>query len=316
MIRATDFFMFPYQDKDTVIVYIKLVLTAFFWGGTFIAGRVISARLDPFSAAFLRFAIASFLLFAIIYCREKRFPELKREVILPLLLLGATGVFGYNIFFFSGLKYIAAGRAALIIATNPIFISFFASIFFAERLTGIKVAGILLSVAGAVIVISHGDPAALLDDRIGIGDLFLLGCVACWVAYSLIGKVAMNHLTPFAAVSYSALFGAIGLFIPAYNHGLINKLATLDLLVWGNIAYLSIFGTVLGFFWYYEGIQRIGPTKAGLFINFVPVSAIILGFLILNEPIGLDLLIGALFVVGGVYLTNSTGKKQHRYEKR
>jgi drug/metabolite transporter (DMT)-like permease len=308
--------MYQNQDKDTIIVYIKLVLTAFFWGGTFIAGRVISAQLDPFSAAFLRFAIASFLLFAIIYCREKRFPELKKEVILPVLLLGATGVLGYNIFFFSGLQYIHAGRASLIIATNPIFISVFASIFFGERLTTIKVVAIFLSVTGAVIVISHGDIAGLLNDRIGIGDLFLLGCVACWVAYSIIGKVAMKHLTPFAAVSYSALFGTIGLFIPAYHHGMVDKLATLDCLVWGNIAYLSVFGTVLGFFWYYQGIQHIGPTKAGLFINFVPVSAIILGFLILNEPVGLDLLIGALFVVGGVYLTNSTGKKQHRYEKK
>ncbi|MBD3384038.1 EamA family transporter [candidate division KSB1 bacterium] len=298
------------------MVWIKLLFTALFWGGTFIAGRVISQQLDPYSAAFLRFALASFFLFSIIYSRKKRFPKLKKEVIIPVLLLGATGVLGYNVFFFSGLKYIHAGRASLIIATNPVFISIFASIFFGERLTAVKVSGVILSVIGAVIVISNGDVAGLLTDRIGIGDLFLVGCVACWVAYSLIGKVAMNHLTPFAAVSYSALFGALGLLVPAWKHGLFTRLTEIDPLIWGNIFYLSIFGTVLGFFWYYEGIQQLGPTKAGLFINFVPVSAIILGYLVLSEPVTLYLFIGAILVVSGVYLTNSKKRVIHRNDYR
>jgi len=73
---------------------------------------------------------------------------------------------------------------------------------------------------------------------------------------------------------------------------------------WISIFYLGFFGTVLGFVWYYEGIKKIGPTRAGLFINFVPVTAIILAFLILKEPLTLSLLVGALFVCSGVYLTN------------
>jgi drug/metabolite transporter (DMT)-like permease len=71
-----------------------------------------------------------------------------------------------------------------------------------------------------------------------------------------------------------------------------------------GIFYLGIFGTVVGFVWYYEGIKKIGPTKASLFINFVPVSAVILAFLILDEPITLSLFIGTILVCAGVYLTN------------
>jgi len=70
------------------------------------------------------------------------------------------------------------------------------------------------------------------------------------------------------------------------------------------LAYLAVFGTVLGFLWYYEGIQAIGATKASLFINFVPVSAILMAFVILREPVTLSLLSGGMLVTGGVFLTN------------
>jgi drug/metabolite transporter (DMT)-like permease len=75
-------------------------------------------------------------------------------------------------------------------------------------------------------------------------------------------------------------------------------------LEWANIFYLGFFGTVMGFLWYYQGIREIGPTRAGLFINFVPISAILLAFLFLEEPVTISLLIGTLLVSSGVYLTN------------
>jgi drug/metabolite transporter (DMT)-like permease len=67
--------------------------------------------------------------------------------------------------------------------------------------------------------------------------------------------------------------------------------------------YLGFFGTVLGVFWYYQGIQTIGPTRAGVFINFVPVSAVVLSFVILGEPVTPALAAGAVLVLSGVYLT-------------
>jgi drug/metabolite transporter (DMT)-like permease len=77
---------------------------------------------------------------------------------------------------------------------------------------------------------------------------------------------------------------------------------------WLSICYLGIFGTVVGFVWYYQGVERIGPTKAGLFINFVPIFAILFSFLILKEEITISLAAGAVLVISGVYLTNKTSK--------
>jgi drug/metabolite transporter (DMT)-like permease len=86
--------------------------------------------------------------------------------------------------------------------------------------------------------------------------------------------------------------------------GLPGLIGTMALNDWIGIVYLGFFGTVLGFFWYYEGIRAIGPTRASVFINFVPVSGIFFGWLILGEAVNLSLLAGALLVMAGVYLTN------------
>jgi drug/metabolite transporter (DMT)-like permease len=287
-----------------MVVYVKLLLTAFFWGGTFVAGRAVTKDVGPLSIAFLRFALASILLLILTWRAEKRLPLPARDQIIPLVLLGLIGVFAYNAFFFNALKLIHAGRAAVIIALNPVFIALLAAYFFRDRLSLVKVAGILLSVTGAVIVISRGEVNQLLGGGIGWGEILTLGCMASWVAYSLIGKAILKGMSPLVSVTYSSVIGTVALLLPACAEGMPGHVMEYSIADWMSISYLGIFGTVLGFVWYYEAIKKIGPTRAGQFINFVPVSAIVLAFLILGEPITWSLLLGGLFVSSGVYLAN------------
>ncbi|MBN2125663.1 MAG: EamA family transporter [Deltaproteobacteria bacterium] len=293
-------------QKGRPWVYVKLLLTAIFWGGTFIAGRIVAGDVGPFSAAFLRFAVASLFLLCLTRQREGCLPRIGPGQAVPLIFLGLTGVFSYNVLFFKGLHLINAGRASLIIANNPVFIALFSALIFKERLTVLKAAGIVLSVLGAVVVISRGNLGEILQSGIGLGEACILGCVASWVAYSLLGKAVMSGrgLSPLVSVTYSSLIGALALFPPALVEGMPREIAAYPAGAWLGIVYLGFFGTVLGFVWYYEGIQAIGPTKAGQFINFVPVSAIVLAFFILGEPVTLSLIVGGLLIISGVYLTN------------
>jgi drug/metabolite transporter (DMT)-like permease len=213
-------------------------------------------------------------------------------------------VFAYNLFFFAGLKQVPAGRASLIIACNPAFIALAAAWFFRERLKLVNVLGIGLSITGAVIVISQGDPAALLTGRVGLGELYIFGCVLSWVLYSIIGKAAMKRLTPLTAVTFSCAIGAACLLPPACHNGLLQDFSRYSTAAWAGIVYLGFFGSALGFCWYYEGIKAIGPSRAGVFINFVPLSGVILAHLLLQEPITAVIVVGAVFVVTGVYCTN------------
>ena len=292
-----------------VFTYITLTLTMFLWGGTFISGRMLAETVAPASAAFLRFAIASLALLLITRLMTGGLQRPQRNHWLPLILLGATGVFSYNVCFFIGLKHISAGRAALFVACTPLVITLLSLVFHRERLPLLGFSGILLSLTGAVFVISNGHPQALLHGSFGVGELALLGCVLSWAAYTLIGRSILTTLTPLTSVCYSSLIGALLLLAPALHAGLIHTIPTLALTDWYNLAYLGIGGTALGFSLYYQGIQKIGATRAGVFINLVPLFALLLSWLLLDESIRYSVLAGGLLVLTGVSLTNLAGRR-------
>jgi len=113
------------------------------------------------------------------------------------------------------------------------------------------------------------------------------------------------------SVAYSSLIGAAALFVPAALHdSLASNLYRATWLDWTSIVYLAVCGTVIGFVWFYEGVKAVGPTRAGLFINFVPISAVILAGVFLHEQITWSLAVGAALVLSGVYLTNRTPKSR------
>jgi drug/metabolite transporter (DMT)-like permease len=290
-------------------VYVKLFLVALFFGGTFIAGRVMSANLSPFTSAFLRFLLASILLIFFVNKKYGGLPKLNFSQIILVTCLGITGTAGYNFFFFSGLKYIAASRASLIISLNPSVITILSILIFKDKMTKLKFAGIILSLTGALIVISNGNLLEIFQGKIGLGESFILGCVVCWCTFSVLGKIVMKQLKPIIAITYACITGTFLLLIPALLAGELPQILNYDLAIWPSLFVLSFFGTVIAFTWFYEGIDKIGPSQAGIFINFVPVFATVLAVLILNEKLYPSLLIGAVFVVTGVFLNNYRPKQ-------
>ncbi|EGJ48605.1 DMT family transporter [Desulfocurvibacter africanus] len=285
-------------------IYVKLVASMAIWGGTWVSGRIVAGAMEPFSAAFLRFLVASIFLVFMTMREEKRLPILRREHMLHALLLGLTGVFAYNAFFFSGLRSVPAGKAALIIASTPAVMAIFSGLFLKERLGRWHAVGIPLSLSGVLLIISRGDPLALLEGGLGRGELYIFGCVAAWSAYSLLGKRAMVIMSPLTAVTWSCIIGCILLLPAALAEGLAGTVRSIGPVVWGNLLFLGVMATGLSFAWYYEGIKAIGASRAGVFINLVPVAAIGLGVLVLGESVTWTLAAGGAMVICGVWLTN------------
>ncbi|MFH1914430.1 MAG: EamA family transporter [Pseudomonadota bacterium] len=292
------------KQQSLTSVYALLILSMALWGGTWVAGRVLAQSIHPMSAAFLRFVLASAMLAVMCRRAEGRMPRLERGQILPVLFLGATGVFVYSYFFFTGLQTIPAGRAALIVACIPVCISMLSALFYKERFGPVRVAGALLSLVGVSVVIADGNPLGLLSGGVSRGDFMILGCVASWTAYSLGGRSAMKRLSPLTAVTWSCFFGTLMLLGPAVAGGLAEDVLRARPIDWACLVFLGVLATGLAYFWYYQAISVIGASRAGIFINTVPVFAVIMGALILGEPIHLSLLVGGAMVVSGVYLTN------------
>ena len=287
-----------------MLTYLKLLATMAFWGGTFVAGRMLAGVVPPFHAAFLRFAIAGGILLLVLLRVEGRLPTLDRRQLGSVTLLGLTGVLGYNVAFFTGLQTVSAGRAGLIIALNPVGIALLSALFGGEPLRVVRTLGVLVSVAGAVLVISNGQ-LSLLSSGAGIGELTLLGCVLCWALYSVIGRRAMRGMSPLTTVTYSAVAGTLFLAPVAMTQGVMAKVSSYGVQAWASLLYLALLGTVVGFLWYYQSINEIGAVRSGVFINFVPLFAMLFGLLLLDEPLTPTLLQGAALVITGAWITNN-----------
>ncbi len=290
--------------KKQTGIYFLLIISMALWGGTWVAGRVLAQSIHPLSAAFLRFTVASFVLVYMVWRSEGRLPSLRRNQVFPALFLGFTGVFAYSYFFFTGLQTTPAGRAALIVACIPVCISIISALFYKEKFGKVRVIGALLSLVGVSVVIANGNPLALLSGGVSRGDFMILGCVVSWTAYTLGGRSAMKVLPPLSAVTWSCIVGTVLLFPFALMTGLVGDVIRARPLDWGCIVFLGALATSLAYFWYYQAIAVIGASRAGIFINTVPVFAVVMGFLLLGEPVHLSLLTGGLMVITGVYLTN------------
>jgi drug/metabolite transporter (DMT)-like permease len=118
----------------------------------------------------------------------------------------------------------------------------------------------------------------------------------------------MKGLKPIIAITYACLAGTLILILPAYQEGVLQNFMQYSVEVWLSVFALGFLGTALAFTWFYEGIDKIGPSRAGIFINFVPIFATLMAVLILHEKLSPSLVIGAIFVVSGVYLTNYQAK--------
>lgn len=297
------------MKRQDMWIYLKLMLTSVLWAGTFIAGRILSRKggpADPASAAFLRFFFASIIMLALVKAVEKRFPKLNARQWFAMFLLGLTGIFLYHILFLTGLKTVEAANASVIIATSPVFISLLSAYFFKEIITPLKFAGIILSVFGAIYVAIKGDFLYFFKYGISGGQLFIIGCLICWVLYSILGKKLLAGLSPMIIVAYSSLIGTVLLFFVALYNGIFGEMKLYLVKDWLSILYLAIFGTVVGYIWFCEALDKIGPARTSLFFNFIPIFTIILSFLILGEPVTHSLVVGTPLVIIGVYLTNKT----------
>ncbi len=291
---------------SNLLTYLKLLGAVLAWGGTFIAAKyaVIDASIEV--SALLRFSVASIVLLLILKLQLGRLPRLNTQQLYYVVLLGLTGVALYNLFFFFGLQTVEAGRGALIITSNPLWVALGSVWFFRQRFGWINIAGLLICILGVATVLSRGHLTVLFSQGVATGELSLLGCALSWAAYTLIGKKLMNSsspLQPLALVTYSCVSGSILLLLwivisghPLRIHNTLN--------LWISIGYLSLLGTVAGFVWFFQGVQKIGAAQAAVFVFFVPVSAIIFGVFILNEAITLSLFIGATLIIGGVAMVN------------
>ena len=296
-----------------VSVYIRLALVAIAWGGTFIAGRSLAAVAPMFSAC-LRFVLASAALSAFLLVSGKGFRRVNARQALVVSLLGFCGIFSYSFFFFSGLQHISASRAALIVALNPAVMTLIAYLFYRERVTALKVLGIVLCFCGVALVVGGGDPQGATGgpgggpagEHVWLGEALIGGCVLSWSAYSVFCKTVVRQLGPLHIVTYSIYAGTLMLLLYAAATGVLDMDAVrrFSMAEAASLLYLGVVGSAVAYIWYYDGIQQIGVARAGVFIALNPLAAVLFGAALLGEQIPLITLLGGVLIISGIVAEN------------
>ncbi|WJE53507.1 DMT family transporter [Bacillus cereus] len=275
-----------------------LLLTSLLWGGNFVVGKSLVDHASPMTLTSLRWIIAVLCLFPIAWLKEKRlFPP--RAAILPLLLMGITGVVLFNIFQFLALEQTSATNVGLISTLNAISIVLFSSLFLKEKINGLQILSMILSFFGVLLVLSKGNIPLLFSLQFNSGDLWMIAAVCIWGIYSVCSKWATKTTTPMMATLYSGIFGIIILLpfnIPSFTVSHINASFITSLL------YTGLISTVVCMVFWNIGVQKLGATTSGIFLNFNPIFTAILAFLFLGEALTWVQVLGTVIVVTGCYL--------------
>lgn len=284
---------------NTGTVYLLVVISTLFWGGNFVLAGPVMTDLPPLWAAALRFVIGFGVIYALaLWRREPLLAPLRRN---PgaYLLLGLVGIGGFNLLFFYALQSTSSTNAALIMATNPLLTTFIAALLLGERPTLRQLAALPLALLGVVVVISGGSLARIAALQVADGDLLMLGADLVWAFYNVLAR---RYMPAASAISNTTLVMGAGAL-------LLLGVAVIDgghFTMPGNTAgaallVMALGGTVLAYLFWNTGIAHLGAGRTALFLNLVPVFAMLCGVVAGALPTHVQL-IGGVLVVCGVSL--------------
>lgn len=286
----------PMSANRTAPLYGMLV--AVLWGLSFLSIKVSVEVLPPMTLAAARFIVACAVLPIVAGFAKEDLRIAMRDV--PVLILG--GILGVTLYFYfenNGILLLSASESSLIIGTIPVVSVISERVFLGTRLPARVYAGSMLSFAGVALIVLRPANARSSPQ----GYLFMLGAVAAWVAYTFATRQVSLRYGRLNVTFWQSLFGLIGclpfalLEAPAWK--------TPDTTVVLNVLYLGLICSAAGYWLYVATIDHLGVGKASVFINLIPVVAVIAAFFFLGDRLGTSQWIGATVALAGVYLATS-----------
>ncbi|APM39100.1 DMT family transporter [Clostridium kluyveri] len=294
--------------SKTKIIYIKLCLSAFFWGGSAIAGKILLKEMSPLSVTFMRFFWATIILFFVCKFNMKTMRiSLTLKEHLALFLMGFVGISLCYCFYFQGLNISSAFNASLMEATIPLCTLFISVAIKKETFTKNTLSGALIAYLGVFIIITKLNLHIIYTLNFNIGDIFLLISTLCFGIYNVLYRNIAPDIPSIAQTFYIFLYGTIGIipWILYYMYSANYRINTHNFSIISVccVIFLSLGSSVLAYLFFNQGIQVLGASKASIFINYVPIITILLSIIILSYIPAITQIIGSIVVLTGVYIS-------------
>ena len=287
------------------LAYLILILTTIFWSGNFIVGKAASMyQIPPFSLNFYRWFFAGLILLPFTY---KELIKKKKYIINNLgffIILGITSITIFNSIVYYSLYYTQVISGILMISTIPVWIIFISSILKIEKTNIFQIIGVILSLTGVIFIITKADLNLIKNLDFNKGDLSMVIAMFSWAIYSALlksKKYEISQVTLLEVVIICGLFFLIPIYFIEMNMGNLIILGKPFYLI---LAYVVIFPGLASFFFWIKGISIIGANRAGIFLHLMPIMGAIMAMLIFNERFMFYHILGAIFIIAGITLSN------------
>ncbi|MES0880016.1 DMT family transporter [Roseibium sp. SCP14] len=282
--------------------FLMLGLTTLFWGGNTVAGRLAMGEVSPMMVVFLRWVIVAGILLPLQWKRiQAEWPVMRPHIVL-MTLMAVFGFVGFNTLFYIAATQTTAVNLGIIQGSMPILVLIGSVIAFGTKARALQVFGILLTLAGVTMIAAQGSLETLLALAVNPGDgIMLIACVLySGYTLSLRNRPQVSSLTFFAVLSGISVVASI----PGFLFELSTETAQWPTLQgWLVVLYIALFPSCLAQIFFMRGVELIGPARAGVFINLVPIFAAVLAVSILGEPFEWHHGTALFLVLGGIWLS-------------
>jgi drug/metabolite transporter (DMT)-like permease len=299
----------PGPTRRLTTTDVLLLMMSLIWAINVIVVKAAFAVFTPFEFNAFRFAIGGVVIALVARQLGRRTPD--RADWWRLAALGILGNSVYQVSFIQGLALTRAGNASLIMGTGPIYTALFSHLRGHERIRGRVIAGILVSTTGLASVVLGSGKEVGFGAGLG-GDLLILFATICWSAYTVGSKPLVDRYGAVTAAGWTMAFGAVPIVLIGLPSVLRSDLAAVPLAGWGAVVYASVFALVLGFLFWYRGVEKLGSTRTATYSNFQPVIVLLIAWPLLHETPTLGQILGAGGIFTGIYLTRTAGREERQ----
>lgn len=289
------------QAREETNYYLMMTMTALFWSGAFITGKIGVQEIPPFSLTFLRFLFAAIVMLPVIFSLGREACRIRKRDFLIILVLGIVGMFGYHVLFFTSLKYTTAINDSIICAASPLVTSLLASFFLGEYFGVKRIKAIILTLFGVLLAITNGDIGVIKDIRFNIGDIIMICAVLCQASFSVISRTLKGRVSPIAVIYFSFLVGIIALIPFVFKENPQTFISHITWKGWTSVIYMAVFASAIGSLFQVVSINSIGASKTMIFLNLVPVFSLIFSAVVLGEEVTLFKIASIIVIITGVY---------------
>ena len=291
------------ESRDGIVTYLLMVLTTAFWGASFVAGKIALPEFPPMTLTFFRFLIATALIFPYMWIKDET--KVPKRSDIPLLFgLGFLGVSGFFALMFNSLLYTSAANSSIINALNPLTSSVIATFLTDEKLDSRKLGLIFLALFGVLLTVTGGDIEVLRTLGFNKGDMIMVGAMLCFSVYGVYSKQATSRYSPLLVTGYVFLFGLIQITPLMLMENVIRDVMSYSLEAWGAVVFMAVFSSVLGYLIQQVTIKKVGVNKASIFINFVPLFAILFSYIVLGDAVTIINLASAAIIITAVIINS------------